>query len=751
MSQLDSLKINEIREKNIKKREEKLKVKSRKELSNRIKHEFIVKKNNFLRETNAELRLVLLKKREFNLTLTKERKLIQAKYNYEKTIYADLKNTINNYSDSLIAIEKKELEFYKSNYKAFSNAYALDRTYTLKNKIFNLLGQVSFLEKISDQFNTADKKKALEEQIELKNINYNEKFTAALSAYEKLNSKAIAKIEAKIAKIEANRTALLTKASTIDIKSRQQELDQKWQKFDQKAKINNEKLIEKNRHLIEKIVAKTDKKIAKINYKKDLAILTEEEAISKIDDLSITSAQLQRKPNHAIENSIIKTHQKRYELEVDLINERHERALTDFNKTKEVIAPIGFFKKLKVSVNDFMSQHIFGKSLSQYKKMISSSTRRYSMFIILAIILIIFSIVTNFKILSAPNIYLTLRQNSFVFIIAMGMLLVIVAGYIDLSAGMSYGFVAYLGLYFYNNILGNVFVTLLIMILIGLLIGSVTGVLVGYLKIPAFITTLAMMLIIRGSLSLFGNGVTLSIDNFSEWYQYVSGDIPDYAIGGKFWITIFLIFVAFGGLLAFTSWLSRSKAEKFNIPTEKFGVYLVKQILTVGISVLVGVWFAISEERMKLYVIYFLVATLIMFVITKNLSFGRKVYAVGGNRAAAELSGINPKSTSFFIFAVEGLFIGFAAFVYVGISYSATTSQGFGQELDVISAVFVGGASAYGGIGSVVGTFLGAFILSVIITGMNISGVNATVQFIIKGLILLGAVGYDVFSNRKIG
>lgn len=761
MSEINNLKFKAIREKNIAKRNKAQEIKTRKELSDKIKHDVMVRKNNYMRESNAALREVKLKKREFELIKIKDIKLLKNEYSYNSSINADVKSVVNSHLKAMTEIYERELKFYEVNYDQFKSAYALNNVYLIQNKIYTQQGQLEFLNSVSGQFNTAKKIEQLDKSIKNLVLLYKEKHAAALKQYKAVHDKKNAAIKKLISDLKNSSAKLINKSKNNVVT--QQTLDQKIKRFDKIAQLNFEKTNKASLVQIEQLKRNAEQQIKKVEEKEKLAFLTNEEARIKIDEISLNSVQLQRKPNAVIQNNVVMNWEWHYKQKEKKILEAFEAEMIDFNKTKEVTAPITWAKKLKVSFDDFMSTHMFGKSLNDYKKIVSSSARKNSMLIILVIILVIFSITTNFKILNPINIYQTIEQNSFVFIIAMGMLMVIVAGYIDLSAGISYGFIAYLGLYVNQMIMNSIpvgqeslanmipIITLIFMIIIGFLMGSVTGILVGYLKIPAFIATLSIMLILRGGLSLFGNGVTLVITPDSPWYTMVSSYIWDYSLFGTFKITVFIIFLLFAGALAIFSYLSRQKSEKYNIPTESFGLFLTKLLLSTFVIIGIGIWFALKGDSMKFYIVFFLIAILGMFMITKNLAFGRKVYAIGGNKAAAELSGINAKKTTYFIFAIAGAFTGYASFVFIGINYSATTSLGLGQELDVISAVFVGGASAYGGIGTVMGTVLGSFILSLLITGMTLSKVDVTTQFIIKGVILLAAVGYDVFSNRKIG
>ncbi|UUD36704.1 Ribose ABC transporter [Mycoplasmopsis californica] len=777
-----------LKAKNLAKRQQDEIKKTKSQAQKEIKHELIVNKNTFLSEVNSKLRKVKLLKREY--AINQKYDIAHAKVDLEEGInsVSSIKPYIE-YNQKLVRIYQAELEFLQVNKDTFASAFALDKMYSLQNAILMKKSKLSYLNKIQEYLNDEESKQIsiLEYDIAALEKKYNEEYAARVQEYNKVHTQELAKVQNKVD--AANKALAAAQSGNVKIKNNEAYFAAQKQKVatelnkikaqskttadvndynelasrkftnvhDLSKSVKNNKLRALYQSKIAKIQAAAEKKIAKVEFKRDVCAITPEQANKIIDEISINSVQIQRKWNNLLDELNERSGKTVYELKHEKLQAQQKAELADFEKLKAVIAPITPFKKLKTAISDFYATHVFGNSISSYMKRFSSNLRKYSMFYIMAVLLLSFAFATNFEVLKANHLISNFKLNTFVFIISMGMLLVIVAGYIDLSAGITYGFVAYMTVKINNELLlgvpGKDVIVLFFSLLIGLAIGVISGFLIGYLKIPAFVATLAMSLIIRGALLVISNGRTLNID-VNDSLRFLNRNLPDSNLGttaSPFFIGVFLFFVSISVIVAFLAFWGRRKAQKYNLVTDKYSAFLFKlTLIVVAINVL-GLVFARYSLGTRYYWLFIAATFIGMYIITSNTSFGRKVYAIGGNKVAAELSGINSKRTTFYIFCAIGITYGIAGYVFVSIEATVTGAQGLGQELDVIAAVFVGGASAYGGIGTVVGTIIGGFIMSVITKGLNILNVAQHYQFIVKGLILVGAVGIDVYTNRKIG
>lgn len=390
----------------------------------------------------------------------------------------------------------------------------------------------------------------------------------------------------------------------------------------------------------------------------------------------------------------------------------------------------------------------------RYLKIATKHFNKYSMFYVLGLLFVIFTL-TGTNLFNPDRFSIILFNNSYIFIIGLGMLLVIISGNIDLSVGRLLGLTSLFAGYIFTVVSpGNLFVAILLTLLLGIALGIIQGFMIGYLKIPAFIITLGGMLVFQGlELQLAGlapNGNSFSLTN-TALSQFSLLQFPDINLasgGSSFWIAAFLIISLVGVLLVILSVLKRIQAKKYEFQNENILIFVFKQIVIMGLFIGLATFISLSSRGLQLYMLYILILIVIFVIITKYTKFGRSVYAIGGNKKAAELSGINSKRTTMNIFIIIGLVSAFAGIVYAGTQEAVRAGATSGFELNVISAVFIGGASVSGGIGTVVGTVTGAFILGVINLG-TITQPAAT-KAIITGLVLVAAVTYDVISKRKI-
>jgi len=389
-----------------------------------------------------------------------------------------------------------------------------------------------------------------------------------------------------------------------------------------------------------------------------------------------------------------------------------------------------------------------------------SNLRDYGLLGSLLVIMGFFEFLTGGVLLAPVNITNLVLQNSYIVIMALGMLLIIVGGNIDLSVGSIVGFV------------GAIAATLMVdykmpwvpvvglSLVLGALIGSAQGYFVAFARIPSFIVTLGGMLIFRG---LTGN-ILLGqfVGPFPQDFQSISsGFIPDVlsaplvaVFGGSsafsptFRWTSMLIGMLGAGLLIVTSARRWRREKAHTIETEPFALFAGKNavfaILIVGLSYLLASYRGLPN----VLVIMGLLILLYMFVTTR-MTIGRRVYALGGNRLAAQLSGVRTERLIFLTFVNMGVLAGLAGLIVAARLNSATPSAGNSFELDVIAACFIGGASASGGVGKVMGVVIGAFVMGVMNNGMSILGIGIYWQYVVKGIVLLAAVYVDVYQKNN--
>jgi putative multiple sugar transport system permease protein len=389
-----------------------------------------------------------------------------------------------------------------------------------------------------------------------------------------------------------------------------------------------------------------------------------------------------------------------------------------------------------------------------------SSLRDYGLLLTLVALMIFFQWATGGTLFKPVNLTNIILQNSYIIVMALGMLLVIVAGHIDLSVGAVSGFIGALaamlmvGWKFPPELafLANPLIAAAICLVVGAIVGAAQGWIIAYLGIPSFIVTLAGMLIFKGlSLAILSGK---SIGPFPTEFQLLSaGFIPDWfgptnlGFGPLHTTTLVLGVLIVLGMLFFNM-RSRASRMQHGYDTEPFALFVIKNLIVAAL-VLFIIYMLASYKGLPNVLIVMGVLTALFVFITKQLTFGRRIYAMGGNNKAAKLSGINTERLTFFVFAIMGALAALAGMIYAARLNSATPKAGQGLELDVIAAVFIGGASMAGGAGQVAGAVVGAFIMGVMNNGMSILGVNIDWQQMIKGVVLLGAVIFDVYNKNK--
>lgn len=384
------------------------------------------------------------------------------------------------------------------------------------------------------------------------------------------------------------------------------------------------------------------------------------------------------------------------------------------------------------------------------RAMLQGNFRQYGMVAALAVIVILFQVWTSGILLKPLNVTNIVQQNGYILILAIGMVIVIISGHIDLSVGSIAGFVGAMSavLMIKNDMPWPLAV--LLCLLLGAAIGAWQGFWIAYVGIPSFIVTLAGMLVFRGATQYLLEGQ--SIAPFPRSFSQVSsGFLPE--IGGSgglyHWPTVILgIFV-----MAAAVWQQvrqRRTQSRYGFDVSPLGWFVFKCAAIVAALAAFTLLLA-SYRGVPVVGIILAVAFVIYAFVMRSTVFGRQVYAVGGNEAAARLSGVKNKRVTFLVFVNMGLLSALAGLLFAARLNSATPQAGIGMELEAIAAAFIGGASASGGVGTVLGAIIGGFVLGVLNNGMSLIGIGSDVQQVIKGLVLLAAVGFDIYNKKKGG
>ncbi len=373
--------------------------------------------------------------------------------------------------------------------------------------------------------------------------------------------------------------------------------------------------------------------------------------------------------------------------------------------------------------------------------------REYGILIALVVIMVFFQIITGGVLFRPVNLTNLVLQNSFVVIMALGMLLVIVAGHIDLSVGSIVAIIGAVAAVMMVNYKIDPWTTSLVCLILGGAIGAAQGYWVAYHHIPAFIVTLAGMLIFRGlTLWLLGG---MNIGPFPAEFQKLStGFLPDLFDMGELHSTSIILTIIIPALLVFLSWRGRKVNESHGIEVEPFAFFLVQNVILVAVMLALGYQLSTYKGFPNILVIMGVLIAIYTFVTTRT-TIGRRIYALGGNEKATRLSGINTDRLSFYTFINMGVLAGFAGLIVAARLNSSTPKAGNGFELDVIAACFIGGASTTGGVGKITGAVVGAFIMGVLNNGMSIMGLGIDFQQMVKGAVLLAAVVFDLYNKQK--
>jgi len=378
-----------------------------------------------------------------------------------------------------------------------------------------------------------------------------------------------------------------------------------------------------------------------------------------------------------------------------------------------------------------------------------SVVKKYTMVLALVVVFLFFTALTGGKLLLAQNISNLLLQNAYVLIMACGMLLcILTGGNVDLSVGATLCLSAALAA---KSLEAGMNPMLAVIIAIGaaLVIGAIQGYLVGYVHIPPFICTLAGMFLYRGLARVVLDSKTISISNESFLNLFTSYIMfPGEKM--KHCTSALIIGIIIAALIAVLMIGSRAKKVKQGYQAESFA-FMIAKLIIVDALIIIYSWKLSQYKGIPVMLLWILVIVLIFAFITSSTVFGRYFYAVGGNEKATKLSGIDPRKVYFWAYFLMSILAGLSGLLVAARIGSVDGNMGNTYEMDAIASCFIGGASAYGGSGSVSGIMVGAILLGVINQGMSIYGLPDQWQYVVKGLVLIIAVVFDVVSNKKAG
>jgi putative multiple sugar transport system permease protein len=389
--------------------------------------------------------------------------------------------------------------------------------------------------------------------------------------------------------------------------------------------------------------------------------------------------------------------------------------------------------------------------LQDLRKILRENIREYGMYIALAAIWIIFAFTTDGLFLSSRNLSNLFNQVGYIAVLAVGMTLVIVIRHIDLSVGFLAGFLGAVAAIMMTQWGWPSYLVVPLVLGLGICAGLLTATPVAKLGVPAFVASLAGWLIYRGLLGLVtaGTGTIIITD---EFYNAIgNGYIPDIPIsvfgyaGHKLTILIGIVGVI---LYIRNAIISRRKKQAYNFEVMPRNIFILQMIL-ISVIILGITWVLAGYNGLSwTFVIVLIVVGIYSFITTQTV-LGRHIYATGGNPEAAQLSGINVSRITFIVFASMGMLSALSGILFSSRLQSATTTAGNLFELDAIAAAYVGGVSAAGGVGTIFGSLIGALVMISLTSGMNLMGVDANMQYVMRGLVLVAAVIFDVTTRRS--
>ncbi len=386
---------------------------------------------------------------------------------------------------------------------------------------------------------------------------------------------------------------------------------------------------------------------------------------------------------------------------------------------------------------------------SNVRELLTRNMRQSGIYVAFVAIIALFAILTDGVSLSPINITNIVLQYSYILVLAIGMVIVIIAGHIDLSVGSVVALTGAISAVLVIQQGMPWWVGIIAALATGVVIGAWHGFWVAYIGIPAFIVTLAGMLLFRGlTQQVLGN---ISLSPFPAEYQQVATGFLNGLFGGPGYDIFTLVIGAIGVAgYAVSGFRTRLARITYQQPVESFPLF-VTRVALVGLVVMYFAWQLANARGLPVVLIILGALVLAYGVVTRRSVFGRQVYAIGGNLSAATLSGVKVKAVNFWIFVNMGVLSAVAGIIFSSRSNGAQPAAGNMFELDAIAAAFIGGAAVTGGVGTVVGAVVGGLIMAVMSNGMQLMGVEQPIQSVVKGIVLLLAVAFDIYNKRRAG
>jgi putative multiple sugar transport system permease protein len=389
--------------------------------------------------------------------------------------------------------------------------------------------------------------------------------------------------------------------------------------------------------------------------------------------------------------------------------------------------------------------------VNDLQRILRQNIREYGMFIALFVIMGIFTITTKGLFISSRNISNLINQTGYVAVLAVGMTLVIVIRHIDLSVGFLAGFlgaIVAIAMVFWHL---SVFLAIPLVLVLGILAGLLTAFLVAQMKIPAFVATLAGWLGYRGALLLATVSTGTIIIPDATFNAIGNGFIPDFPdtgiLPGIHKLTLLLGLMAII-IFIFNTVNNRKKKQAYNFEVLPANIFTLQLIFMSAIIASIT-WVLAGYRGLSWTAVIVLIVTLIYDFMTTQTVLGRHIYAIGGNPEAAELSGISVKRITYVVFGSMGMLSALSGVLFASRLQSATTTAGSLFELDAIAAAFIGGVSPAGGVGKVMGSLIGALVMTSLTSGMNLMGIDISLQYIVRAAVLVAAVIFDVTTRRE--
>ncbi|SET45694.1 sugar ABC transporter permease [Paenibacillus sp. NFR01] len=388
------------------------------------------------------------------------------------------------------------------------------------------------------------------------------------------------------------------------------------------------------------------------------------------------------------------------------------------------------------------------KLLNEAKSLVKVNIRDYGMYIALFVIMLTFSILTDGLFMSSRNISNLIDATGYIAVLAVGMTLVIVIRHIDLSVGFAAGFMGAIAAIMLTQWGAPFYITIPVILILGIVIGLFNSFLVANLGIPAFVSSLAAMLIFRGALLLVTEKTGTIIIKDEHFNAIGNGFLPAIAhVGGLNLLSLILGAIVIV-LFIYFEFSKRRNKQKYNFEVISGGMFALKLVFVSAIIAYVT-WILAGYNGFSWTVVIVMIVVVIYHILTSSTVIGRHIYAVGSNPEAANLSGISVKKITYFVFCSMGLLSALSGILFTSRLQSATTTAGTLFELDAIAAAYVGGVSAAGGVGKVTGSIIGAVVMASLSSGMNLMGVGISYQYMIRGGVLAAAVIFDVITRKQ--